>query len=178
MATIESRVADVAIIGAGLRGLALARFAAAVSAHRAHAPVHYRQNLTRLLSAQQSQQLTQHALLATVERVYSETLAVLDGLLPELGADHAGPAVAGRHALTPTLLAPFEGWNRELLSAALAFNNTSCALSNFPDEHQPDAALQRAIALDLAAAWREFALGLNARLVHACPDIDRAAVPA
>ncbi len=83
---------------------ALASFAAAVSAHREHASLHYRQNLTRLLSAQQSQQLTQHALLATVERVYSETLAVLDGLLPALGADHAGQAVAGRHAPTPTLL--------------------------------------------------------------------------
>jgi len=157
---------------------ALASFAAAVFVHRAHAPLHYRQNVTRLLSAQQSQQLTQHALLATVERVYSGTLAVLDGLLPALGAARAGPAVAGRHALTPTLLASFEGWNRELLSAALAFNNTSCALSNFPDEHQPDAALQRAIELDLAAAWREFALELNARLVHASPDVDPAAVPA
>jgi monoamine oxidase len=157
---------------------ALACFAVAVSAHRARAPSYYRQNVTRLLAAQQSQQLTQHALLATVELVYSATLALLDGLIPALGAAHAGPSVAGRHALTPTLLAPFEGWNRELLSAALAFNNTSCALSNFPAEHQPDAALQRAIALDLVAAWREFALEVNARLVHACPDVDPAAVPA
>lgn len=126
MTPIESRVADVAIIGAGLCGLALAR------------------------------------------ALYAQDVAVV--------VVEARERVGGR-ALTPTLLAPFEGWNRELLSAALAFNNTSCALSNFPDEHQPDAALQRAIALDLAAAWREFALGLNARLVHACPDIDRAAVP-
>ena len=159
-------------------GEALACFAAAVSAQRERAPSHYRQNLTRLLTGQQAQQVTQHALLATVERIYSEMLAALDGLLPALGVGNAGPVVAGRHALTSRLLASFEGWNRELLSSALAFNNTSCALSNFPDQHRPDAALQRVIALDLAAAWREFALALNARLVHACPDTDPRTVPA
>jgi monoamine oxidase len=73
----------------------------------------------------------------------------------------------GRHALTTTLLAAFEGWNKGLLDAALKHNATSCALSNFPDEHQPDADMLRAITLDLAAAWREFALELNARLLIA-----------
>lgn len=161
-------------------GDALGRFGAAVAARRAQAPSHYRQHLARLLSAQQAEQLTQRALLATVEQVYSETLAALDGLLPGLGPDRAGPAEAGRHALTPVLLAAFEGWNAQLLSNALAFNGTSCALSNFPDEHQPDAALQRAIALDLAAAWREFALELNARLLAASAgaNAQRAAVAA
>ncbi|TCK31860.1 hypothetical protein B0G84_8957 [Paraburkholderia sp. BL8N3] len=67
----------------------------------------------------------------------------------------------------PALLADALAATPTLLGAALAFNNTSCALSNFPDEHQPDAALLRAIALEL-----------NARLVHACPDNDPAAVPA
>jgi len=153
-------------------------FAAAVSACRERAPSHYRRHLTRLLSSQQAQQLTQRALLATVEQVYSETLDALEGLLPVLGGGEAGPVVAGRHALTPGLLAAFEGWNRDLLSAALAFNATSCALSNFPDEHQPDAQLQRVIALDLAAAWREFALALNARLLAACAGADRAVEPA
>jgi len=143
------------------------RYAAMVAAHCAQAPARYRQHLTRLLSGQQSEQLTQRALLATVEQVYSETLAALDGLIPALGVGQAGPPQGGRHALTPVLLAAFEGWNRELMNTALAFNGTSCALSNFPDEHRPDAALQRAITLDLASAWREFALELNARLLEA-----------
>lgn len=77
------------------------------------------------------------------------------------------PVHLGRHGLTPKLLAAFQGWNRELLDRALEFNATSCALWNFPEEHQPDAELRRVIALDLAAAWREFALTLNERLVDA-----------
>ncbi|WP_152530724.1 hypothetical protein [Paraburkholderia dilworthii] len=67
----------------------------------------------------------------------------------------------------PALLADALAATPTLLSAALAFSNTSCALSNFPDEHQPYAALLRAIALES-----------NVRLVHVCPDIDPAAVPA
>jgi monoamine oxidase len=107
-------------------------------------------------------------LLATVDQVYSEALASLDPLLVALDVSQASTEVAtGRHALTTPLLAAFEGWNKDLLAAALNFNGTSCALSNFPLEHQPDAELLRAITLDLAAAWREFALALNTRLLAA-----------
>ena len=106
-------------------------------------------------------------MLATADQVYSESLARLDHLLPALDAASA-EVLNGRHALTAALLAPFEGWNKGLLEAALSFNGTSCALSNFPLEHQPDADMLRAITLDLAAAWREFALELNTRLLAAC----------
>lgn len=150
----------------GMHTEALAAFAAAVQALRGMAPERYRLHLTRLLSGQQSEQLTQRALLATVDQVYSETLARLDDLLPTLEASGAEVA-GGRHALTPVLLAPFEGWNKGLLEAALNFNRTSCALSNFALEHRPDAEMLHAITLDLAAAWREFALELNARLLGA-----------
>jgi monoamine oxidase len=105
-------------------------------------------------------------LLATADQVYSETLARLDQLLPALDAASA-EIINGRHALTSALLAPFEGWNKGLLDAALSFNGTSCALSNFPLEHRPDDETMRAITLDLAAAWREFALELNTRLLVA-----------
>lgn len=150
----------------GMHTEALAAFAAAVQALRGMAPERYRLHLTRLLSGQQSEQLTQRALLATVDQIYSETLARLDDLLPTLEASGAEVA-GGRHALTPVLLAPFEGWNKGLLEAALNFNRTSCALSNFALEHRPDAEMLHAITLDLAAAWREFALELNARLLGA-----------
>lgn len=123
----------------------------------------YRLYLTRLLSSQQVELLTQRGLLAVANQVYSESLARLDDLLPVLDpVNHA--VIHGRHALTATLLAPFEGWNKGLPEAALKHNSTSCALSNFPTEHQPDADTLRAITLDLAAAWREFALELNTRL--------------
>jgi monoamine oxidase len=146
------------------RATAVGTFSASVLTLRGMAPERYRLHLTRLLSAQQSEQLTQRALLATADQVYSETLARLDYLLPALDAASADVA-QGRHALTAALLAPFDGWNKGLLDAALSFNGTSCALSNFPQEHRPDPETVRAITLDLAAAWREFALELNARLL-------------
>ena len=130
------------------------------------APERYRLHLTRLLVAQQSDMLTQRALLATADQCYSEALAQLDPLLPGLDAANADVA-HGRHALSAALLAPFEGWNKNLLDAALSHNASSCALSNFPQEHRPDADTLRAITLDLAAAWREFAIELNTRMLVA-----------
>lgn len=148
------------------RATALGTFSASVLALRGMAPERYRLHLARLLSAQQSEQRTQRALLATADQAYSETLARLDQLLPALDAANAD-VVNGRHTLTAALLAPFDGWNKGLLDAALSFNGTSCALSNFPQEHRPDPETLRAITLDLAAAWREFVLELNARLLVA-----------
>lgn len=148
------------------RPTALGQFATAVQALRGLAPERYRQHLTQLLSSQQTELLTQRALLATADQVYSEALARLDALLPALDAASA-EVLNGRHALSPALLAAFDGWNKGLLDAALGFNGSSCALSNFAQEHHPDADTLRAITLDLAAAWREFALEINDRLLNA-----------
>lgn len=150
---------------------AIAGFAAAVQRLRAQAGERYRQQLVRLLSGQQHEQLTQRALLAAVDQTYSEALAGLDALAPWLGPQHAEQ---GRHALTPALLKAFDGWNKALLDEALAHNGSSCALSNFPQDHRPDAELLKAITRDLAAAWREFALELNARLLAARPEQEAA----
>lgn len=156
-------VATVAGDASDSRRAAIALFASRVLALRDMAAQRYQLHLTRLLSSQQVEWLTQRALLAAADQLYSESLARLDHLLPALNP--AGSEVThGRHALTATLLAPFEGWNKALLEAALQHNATSIALSNFPNEHQPDADTLRAITLDLAAAWREFALELNTRL--------------
>ena len=151
------------------RSTAMGNFAASVLALRGLAPERYRLHLGRLLSSQQSDWLTQRALLAVADQVYSETLAQLDQVLPALDAASA-ELVNGRHALTAPLLAAFDGWNKGLLDAALSFNATSCALSNFPQEHQPDGETLRAITLDLGAAWREFALALNERLASGAAE--------
>ena len=148
------------------RAAGIGAFSASVLSLRGQAPQRYRLHLTRLLVAQQNDMLTQRALLATADQCYSEALARLDQLLGSLQAG-AAEVREGRHALTAALLAPFEGWNKGLLDAALAFNATSCALSNFPQEHKPDGQTLRAITLDLAAAWREFAVELNTRLLVA-----------
>lgn len=162
---------DATTDAAGDQASAIAGFTAVVQRLRALAGERYRQQLVRLLSAQQHQQLTQRALLAVADQTYSEALARLDAFAPWCGSAHTDQ---GRHALTPVLLKAFEGWNKALLDEALAHNGTSCALSNFPQDHRPDAELLRAITRDLAAAWREFALELNARLVVAPAALEAA----
>lgn len=139
-------------------GACLARFHAWVAQERGSALDRYRRHLNRDLAAQQKQQLTQRAVLAAVEQVYSEALAQLDGL--PLDTSQA-PVERGRCSLTPEVLDNFKGFSKELLDQVLDFNRTSCALSNFPQEHQPERDYLEATARDLAAAWVEFALGVN-----------------
>jgi len=71
----------------------------------------------------------------------------------------------GRSALTPAVLAQFKGINQELVETALEFNRGSCAISNFPDEHDPGKDYQAAIRRDLMAAWQDFALSVNDTLL-------------
>lgn len=81
----------------------------------------------------------------------------------------------GRSDLTPSVLTPFEGFNRALLDAAVDFNRTSCAISNFGDEHDPSEAYLATISCDLAAAWREFALNTNRLLLFKIARIEESA---
>jgi monoamine oxidase len=141
---------------------AVARLATWVAAQRAQAGERYRRHLNRLLAAQHKEQLTQRAVLDTVEQIYSEALGELDRLALD---SRAAGAENGRSNLTPQVLAPFAGFSKALLDEALQFNRESCAISNFPVDHDPDRDYVDTIARDLAAAWREFALNVNALLL-------------
>jgi len=141
----------------------LTHFNAQVAALRVGAIERYRQHLQRYLAAQTKEQLTQRALLDTVEQVYSEALDQLGGL----PFDTAAVGVQlGRTDLTPSLLATFEGFNNALLEQVVQFNRGSCAISNFPNEHDPAKDYVDTIARDLAAAWREFAINVNGVLLR------------
>lgn len=139
----------------------LAWFSAQVAAQRMAVIERYRQHLQRYLAAQAKEQITQRALLDTVEQVYSEALDQL-GALPFAAAG----IQRGRSDLTPSVLAAFAGFNSALLDAVVQFNRGSCALSNFPDEHNPAQDYVDTIARDLAAAWHEFALNVNGVLLR------------
>lgn len=140
----------------------LTDFSAQVSALRSSAIKQYRQNLHRYLSAQTREQLTQRALLDTVEQVYSAALDEL-GALP---FDTTAVGVQqGRSDLTPGVLDAFKGFNSALFDEVAEFNRNSCAISNFPEEHDIARDYADTIARDLAAAWREFAIEVNRQLL-------------
>jgi monoamine oxidase len=140
----------------------LSHFGNWVSAQRSHTLDRYRSHLNRNMASQIKEQLTQRALLETVGQMYGEALQQLDSL----PLNTQGIAVdQGRSALTPAVLAQFNGINQDLVDAALEFNRGSCAISNFPDEHEPDKDYQDAIRRDLLAAWHAFALSVNDTLL-------------
>ncbi len=122
----------------------------------------YRARLNRNLALQRQDQLTQRAILEAVEEVYSNALDVLDGL----PFDASGVVVEhGRSGLTPEVQAPFRDFMNSLFDDVIAFNRTSCALSNFPDEHLLSKDYVQTILRDIAAAWQEFSRSANALLL-------------
>jgi monoamine oxidase len=113
----------------------------------------YQQHLHHWLSRQDGDRVTQRAVVATAEQTYSEALAWLSGI-EQVPLDVG----AAQTPLAKGMIEGFSGFSKQLVEQALAFNARSCALSNFAQEHHPDADYLQAITLDLAAAWREFAL--------------------
>lgn len=140
----------------------LARFGAWVSAQGDAAFESYRVRLNRALASQQREQLTQIAMLGAIEDVYDRAVDLLDTLPFEM---EGVPVEKGRSALMGDVQAPFRDFIQTLLDDVLAFNRTSCALSNFPGEHRPSRDYVQTMLRDVAAAWREFCLAANRRLL-------------
>ncbi|VFU16456.1 protein of unknown function (plasmid) [Methylocella tundrae] len=55
------------------------------------------------------------------------------------------------------------------MDCVLEFNRTSCALSNFPGEDTPSKDYVQAMLRDIAAAWKEFCLSVNAYFLRGTP---------
>ncbi|MGJ4891889.1 flavin monoamine oxidase family protein [Bradyrhizobium sp. HKCCYLRH3099] len=147
-------------VGEGLSGndASLAWFASWVAAQRDAAFDDYRQRLNRSLATQQREQLTQLAVLGAIEQVFAAALQVLEAL----SFDMRHVAIErGRSGLMPEVQKPFRDVMQSLLDDAVAFNRTSCALSNFPFEHKPPKDYVQTILRDIAAAWQEFSLAAN-----------------
>ena len=122
----------------------------------------YRRRLNASLATQAREQITQRAMLGAAEGLFAEALAKLE----TLPFDPRGVAVEkGRSALTPLAQQPFGDVLKQLFDDVAAFNGTSCALSNFPDEHKLPKDYRQAIMRDIAAAWAEFSRDLNGLLL-------------
>jgi monoamine oxidase len=140
----------------------LEHFGEWVASRQAPTFASYRQRLNYALSHGQREQLTQRAMLGAMEAVFADAVALLE----ELPFSHHGVAVErGRSDLTPKVQAAFEGFIQALLDEIVAYNRTSCALSNFPEEHRLAKDYISATLRDVGAAWREFSLAANRLLL-------------
>ncbi|QRG07595.1 FAD-dependent oxidoreductase [Xanthobacter dioxanivorans] len=148
--------------GLSVNAASLARFAAWVGAQNDTAFEAYRVRLNRALATQDREQLTQRAMLGAIEDLYDRAADMLD----TLPFDMRGVGVEkGRSALMPDVQLPFRDFIQTLLDDVIAFNRTSCALSNFPGEHHLSKDYVQTILRDVAAAWRDFCLAANRRLL-------------
>lgn len=146
---------------------ALRAFSTWVQDQRTTAFSTYRASLSRSLMRQDREQLTQRALLMAVESVLGEALTGI-AAMPLEGAGM--PLANGQACLLPLVQAPFKRFLDTLLEDVREFNATSCALSNFPDEHRPSRAYTNAMLRDVAAAWAEFSQEANRILLGARPS--------
>jgi monoamine oxidase len=166
LSRIFAAEADGEAVAAGgdmsINAASLARFGAWVSKQRDAAFDSYRLRLSRSLASQEKEQLTQRAMLGSVEETYGKALEVLH----DLAFDTSNvPVEKGRCALTPDVQKPFRDFIQSLIDDVVAFNRTSCALSNFPDEHHVSKEYMQVILRDIAAAWTEFSLSANRLLL-------------
>lgn len=169
---IHAEAERLALPGVARNHAGIEAFAQAVAILRAHALGRYVDGIRRARSGQKSQDMTQIVLVEVAAQTYARALEQLR----ELDLDLSGAVIeAGRASLTPALLATFSGFADELLRDAQAHNGRSCAISNFPLEHNLNQAYLQAIRRDLAAQWREFALALNDELAN---RMERAALDA
>ncbi len=144
----------------------VAEFGRFVAGQQAHILDAYRKHLNKLMASPDKEIVTQRAMVATMEQVFSEALLQLE----HLSFDMAGvPIEKGRSALTPDILKTFDGLIQYLIDAVIEYNRTSCALSNFPGEDKPSRDYMQAILRDIAAAWKEFCLSVNAFFVARTP---------
>lgn len=140
----------------------LARFAAWVDSRADEVFDDYRRRLNHALASQERDNLTQVAVLGAMEEVFQQALRLLATLPFEM--DDV-VIERGRTALTPRIQKPFGDLLQSIMDDVVAFNQTSCALSNFPGEHQLSRDYTRVIMQDIAAAWREFSLAANGLLL-------------
>jgi monoamine oxidase len=96
--------------------------------------------------------------LVVLGEAYDEASAILKTLAFD---SSTVPVNRGLSDLTKALLAAFDGFVDEFLLMVVDKHRTSCALSNFPDEHKPDAVYVNAVRRDIAELWQNFAINAN-----------------
>ena len=114
----------------------------------------YDRNINRDLSQQNWQGLFKRNIAMVLQQTYDESCSQLQKLLTE-GRE------TGDHALAGQVLSTFDGFADEIIQYALQKHRTSCALSNFPDEHTPDQEYITSVLEEAEQDWQAFIQRIN-----------------
>lgn len=118
----------------------------------------YDRNINKDLSRQNWQDLFKRNVTSVLQQAYNDSLV-------KLRAASLNPEKAeSQHqfsSLAIQALKPFEGLVDDTMQYALQKHRSSCALSNFPDEHQPNAEYIAEVTQETDQDWRAFASEVN-----------------
>jgi monoamine oxidase len=118
----------------------------------------YERLLVQELSQRQWNGCFQRNVLIVVQRFYEDSLTQIKTLSFDASTS---PINRGLSDLTKQVLQVFEGFVDEFLLFVVDKHRTSCALSNFPDEHKPDKSYVNEVRRVIAALWQDFAIDVN-----------------
>lgn len=121
-----------------------------VSAQKANARRRYDRKVNMDLSRQNSQQLFKRNITAVLNQCFDETRCEMQR---QQEAAHEGGVVK---AWLPQLLAEYEGLIDDLIDYALNKHRSSCALSNFPEEHNPSRDYLAEVLSQVSRDWSAF----------------------
>lgn len=104
----------------------------------------YQRGVNRDLSQHQCEGLFERQTLALIDNLMAES----DGLLNQAEQKTEKP--------WQELQARLQEHKNELVQYALHFNRTSCALSNFPDEHTPSSDYITSVLIQIETKWNQW----------------------
>jgi hypothetical protein len=110
----------------------------------------YDRGVNRDLSQQQWQDLFKRNVTVVLQQLYQDALAQLPRL--EIDPEHA----QDYESLSKQVLQPLHSLIEELIQYALHKHRSSCALSNFPEEHNPSQAYLAQVLQEVDRDWSGF----------------------
>lgn len=139
----------------------LAGFRNAVNGIKAGIKHQYDRGVNRDLSQQQYQDVFRRNVTMVLRENYQQALATLQQLSFEKERAGSGQSKEQRHDLSSVLLQNFDGVIEELILYALQKHRSSCALSNFPAEHNPSEDYVLEVIEEASRDWSAFAKQVN-----------------
>lgn len=144
----------------------IAQFQGYVAGQKPWLQQRYSQMLAQDLARQQWDGCLERNVLSVLQECYDKALAYLQ----TLPLDGTGVTInQGLSDLSKQLLQAFAGLGDEFLATVVDKHRTSCALSNFPDEHKPDPSYINEVRRGMAGLWQEFALAVNGHILESGP---------
>jgi monoamine oxidase len=118
----------------------------------------YDRSINKDLSRQNWQALFKRNVTSVLKQAYQDSLVQLQSvsIAPERMETKNGFSTLAVQALKP-----FDGFIEDIMQYALQKHRTSCALSNFPDEHRPSDDYIGEVIQETNRDWQAFASQVN-----------------